>query len=535
MRFSIYVALITSMFLTSYSEASSRTIMNSCHVFYSRNLNTSGFQIGDFPESVAEPLTKDYRLYLYPEKVLTNFGANRLRATDIHLLTEKTKIKLKYLVSIHEPTHLEEVAFFQNSLGTIFGVRHTELFNGHFELSDQTRSIKILDEISKIIEDKLTNPKLNKMFEKEGFGLWRFNTRYKFSEKILSSVPLVSRSNDHLFYALKPFGNQILSVRNFISNKMKIEITEVIKNDGKTPNGNQSGNEIQKRIIDEILDFVFPLYGERRGWSAEFIETLRAKAHATAVSTKYIVVRDPQTNQILATMGLSRAPYGKAILRDSVDWRWKEIIGLFGSSIYKDGLGPKVPKWNSFSSQAPLLPMEGYLEGLRLPRPAVTELIARNFWDQKDVFGSPPLGPGDIKSSAFDPLFSGSGIIYEPTKFAVAKNLASMRISHDLVIKELFAAVFDLRYQHEFLNEGQYLYTYNDRKGIRLYEGMGFHLMDEKSITKDGTDWYLLGLSPERMLQVVESKTFGTDEASKLFSNQLQERIINLLEIGQSN
>jgi hypothetical protein len=469
--------------------------------------------------------TRDYRMYLYEKETQGCVGSACIRDASIELHAKVNS--LEYIHSVSSMFRPAPIAFFKNANGDVFGVSHTEL--------SSENGARELGQIKEIVDQKITIRELDQLFSKDGDGFFRSNLRKVPKTLRPQSLPLLSEPTLKLYRLTSKLR---LAIRSYESQEMRIEIVETVSlQNSLNQYAVQHGRAKQTAIIDEVLNFIFPLYAERRGWTQEFIADLRAKAHASADSTKYIVVRDKNTNEILATMGLSRAPFGKALFRDEASQQWREVSGAFGETIAQDGLGPNAPKLNLLDSAVPILPMEKYFGKALLPRPAVFDFVTRAM---KDKFGNWTrwFSADNSKKSKFvpaaaDPFFSGSGIIYEPTKFGVAKNSESRKIAHAQVIRELFSAVFDLRYENQFLLNGQQLYTYNDKSGIRLYQSMGFKLMSEKPITKDGTDWYLLKLSPKDLIEQMKSDRFGSEAETQLLVEKIQSQLVERLESNQ--
>jgi hypothetical protein len=455
--------------------------------------------------------TRDFRLYLYEEGIQGEISHDQ----KIEQLARKTGVH--YIHSVDSIFRPASVAFFKAAHGEVFGV-------SHFDLADE--GTKNLLDIKEIVDKKITDKNLDHLFAKDGYGFFRPNLKSEKGSLNAARAPLLSDPSLELFGLNEDL---YLATRSSETEFTKVEVIETIASASAKNHKSQSGGrELQTKLINEILDFILPLYAERRGWSQEFIADLRTKALASADSTKYILVRDKQTGEILATMGLTRAPYGKAILRNGKTMEWQEAEGPFGETIAQDALGPRLPTLDLLGTKIPTLPMEKYL-GKLLPRPAVIDFVTRAVGSRLTGLASwlQPKNSNHVKiqPSVYDPLFLSSGTIFEPTKFAVAKNFAAKKIARTQVIRELFSSVFDLRYQNEFIMNGQELYTYNDRNGVRLYQALGFELMSDRPINKDGTDWYLLKLSPHNLMNTMKSDQFMSDDQTKDLVEMIENQI----------
>ena len=274
-----------------------------------------------------------------------------------------------------------------------------------------------------------------------------------------------------------------------------------------------NGRSVQKEKIDEILDFILPLYADRRGWSDSFIRDLRSKAYSSLNNTRYIVIRDRSSKKIIATLGLTRSTYGKVKFFNKVTQAWEIHTGPFGTAYMIDHVGGNgsrslrdsalkagigLPEdWSGHIGQ---LPMEEFFgKSIELPRPVIPEFFgnhdghfqwyARN-WHLHQF--PPGINPDLTKE-----VYFYTGEIFEPTKFALVKSATSRQIAYAEIFRELFDAVFPVEKGDYFNVHAQYLYTYNDEPGIHLYRRMGFEVLpSDQPLIKDGTQWTLLGMSP---------------------------------------
>lgn len=472
-----------------------------------------GFYFGRIePKKISTPEI-DYRTYIYPEMFVSDSSLRRLRNRDLESIGKN--LETPYLYSILDlQTYSSEIAFFRARDGQVFGISHVELFNGNFSLIDAQYTRERLQLIEQTVIKKIMSPLLPGRFEASQSRAYHWNE---------TNAPPFLKDPSLRLYKLSETG-PALAIRSYESNGMHVQIMDVIGQRhlaGKKIHDN--GRETASELLDEILDFVLPLYIERRGWPKAFTQELRKKAHETITSTKYIIVRDSQSQRIVGCIGLSRAPYGKAVFRNESDWNWIETTGAFGSTVDQDFSHSKIPETRRLDSPVPLLPMESYLGISPLPRPMTVELFTRGYRQQVESFGMVDGGM-HIVPSAFDPFYAGSGIIFEPTKFAIARDLNTRGLTHTLVIKELFSAVFDLRYSKDALLQGQMLYTYNDEDGVRLYRTMGFEAMPA-TVKKDGVDWTLLRLTPQRLLEVFEKHAQQVARYSKEIAESFEAHV----------
>ncbi|MDZ4663225.1 MAG: hypothetical protein SGJ18_16565 [Pseudomonadota bacterium] len=310
----------------------------------------------------------------------------------------------------------------------------------------------------------------------------------------------------------------------------------------------KNGRHRQAQLLNEILDFVLPLYKERRGWSEEFITHLRRKAHESIDHTRYIVVRDKSGN-IVATLGLSRATYGKVKFHNKITQKVEELTGPFGRRFSDDnyqglydntyGVGYALP--GLWGKPIPLLPMETlFSEKAFLPRPSTREDLepdlqqqfgaANTILKQRELFlrtdyrGTEKFiwkWPKGAEPDLDKLIEFSVGQIFEPTKFAIAKDKELRQFAHKEILLQLFAMIFSGRGSPIDEMQNQYLYTYNDEAGIALYRRFGFEKLDNvKSQIVDGTRWFVLGLSPRRLSNfLLNHKNISEDEARNILES----------------
>ncbi|MGZ3771726.1 MAG: hypothetical protein ACXVCP_16645 [Bdellovibrio sp.] len=312
------------------------------------------------------------------------------------------------------------------------------------------------------------------------------------------------------------------------------------------------GSKMRLQVLNEVLDFVFKLYREKRGWSESFLEGLRQKAIDQLDMTTTIIVReknpDGSAGKILGTMSLNRAPYGKVEFLDQLSNEWKEMYGSFGGlTHWKMGVANEAPYSTSapelWGTDIPLLSMEMYFnQGAILPRPTVIERAmppslhpglkgSEHWFVDGRVHQS---GQGPIKPSPTEAMYFSSGIIFEPKTFGIAKENDLRGSSYSEILLELFSAVFHSEKDLEFHTKAQHLYTYNDQKGVSLYQLMGFSV--EKSIpplNKDGVTWNVLSLNPQKFLMSLKDPEILRRRLPEQFVKEFIESINKKIENSQ--
>lgn len=293
----------------------------------------------------------------------------------------------------------------------------------------------------------------------------------------------------------------------------------------------------QIKHLQEILAFICPQYAKRRGWSQEFVDKLYQESLESLFNTRYAVVRKKtargKPGSIVATIGLTKAPYGKVVYFNKITQQWEERIGPFGQSYLSAKYS--VDRWdqmerlyqhpNWWQWPAPILSFEKNLPfDNRLPRPAVLESVLTSKDFPKDAFTDYFVG---MQVDTSKPIYFNHGQILEPTKFAVAKDFENHGIAYANLLTQLFSAVFTSDADPEFNLYGQAFYTYNDRSGIPLYKSMGFETMaSQPPQIIGGTSFWSLQLSPLKMLQALSDPAFAPSrmpsELVDYFSNYYQ-------------
>ncbi len=294
------------------------------------------------------------------------------------------------------------------------------------------------------------------------------------------------------------------------------------------------GRQEQVKMLDEVFEFIAPLYEIRRKWSKEFIQGLYKKALASLDVTRYIIVRrktaDGSIGPIVAVLGLNRAPYGKLIQFNEATNEWGNHY-LPGMSAFANSFGYTLPAFHDqpffdeFGSarEIPRLGMEDYFgKNFWLPRPSILEVAVR-------PSGAQLPGLGENRTTSHG-LYFQTGQIYEPVKFGIAKDKDLRGLAYSEIILELFRSVFSDQRDPEFNSKAQFLYTYNDHSGA-LYKAVGFKdLNSGPTQSQDGLDWTLLGLSPESLLLKSQDPGLLEERVSENFLRQLQEDIALVVE-----
>lgn len=309
-------------------------------------------------------------------------------------------------------------------------------------------------------------------------------------------------------------------------------------------NAIHDGKQKQKKSVDEILNFVFPLYKERRHWTDDFIKSLTKKAYESMDNTRYIIVRKKSTDPskispIIATIGVTRVTYGRVRFFNKVTRSWEEYTGAFGNRYIDDNYTGSSGRRYGFStpdlwlSKPDLLPMEKVFGNEAfLPRPVAKDSLdketsiasANHFFknafsgfsyvDKKAEQGRLRgwVWPSGIEPDLERPIEFSSGQIFEPTKFAVAKDDEMRNSAKQEVLAQLFSAVFPNNNYAANNGASQYLYTYNDHDGTIMYKRMGFKdLTSVQPKVVDGTKWFALGLSPQDLTNQLLNKSQLTE------------------------
>jgi hypothetical protein len=320
----------------------------------------------------------------------------------------------------------------------------------------------------------------------------------------------------------------------------------------------EAGLMKQKLAVEEVLDFVFPLYRERRHWTDEFIESLTEKAFESMNDTRYVVIRKKpngsnKNSPIIATIGLTKKTYGRVKFFNSITQMWEERTGSFGGTFDENNysethLGGDIPLPDMWTKSVELLPMEKVFgETAFLPRPATLQtfqipselsvnallknaLAARGFGLAKRAANSrfARQWPEGIEADLTKPVEFYSGQIFEPTKFAVAKGEELRSYAKKEILMQIFAAVFPESQNSTDSLKRQFLYTYNDHDGTIMYRRLGFNgLPAVKPKFVDGTEWYALGLSPEDMANQLLHKSQLSDEQAAEIIDRLENSLMS--------
>lgn len=276
----------------------------------------------------------------------------------------------------------------------------------------------------------------------------------------------------------------------------------------------QKGKAEHKKWVIDLISDVYPDYVERRHWTESFIKADFTEVLETLNSTIYVMVRakDPsgQQGELLASLGINKAPYGKAQMQDPQSGRWMEITGSFGSTVHD--LAPvaksTIPADTNLirESAVPLLKMEAYLgQGFRMPRPSVIEAVTFNQ-------NSPRFINGEFVGK--QPTYMSSGEIFEPVKFFMSRT----NQLRGQALTNVFSHIADHLVQpdrdHRKTGLGQAMYTFNPKtEGSRLYTKRGMNLMTEfGSVQKDGTDWHIFGSSIESYMNNFHHPDYSAKE-----------------------
>ncbi|MFN8847417.1 MAG: hypothetical protein ACK5W9_11260 [Bdellovibrionales bacterium] len=290
----------------------------------------------------------------------------------------------------------------------------------------------------------------------------------------------------------------------------------------------REGRKIQSGYIKEILDFIIPLYVERRGWSLEKIKDFAANAYKTMNSTKYIIIRG-DNDKIAAVLGLTTVNYGKIRFFDKVKAQYVEVMGPHGSSFLLEKYGDlrqpsEIPFQGLWHHPVELLPVE--TEGFQIPRPAVwegpvdisqNELAIRlesDFYLEKKGFA-----PDFTK-----PVYFFTGRVIEPVKFGVAKNLNDLGISNVEVLTKMLQLLFSSELTPDFQMNGQLLATYNTPDGVRMYRRLGFSkIPGVQSKIVDGQEWIPMIATPKSVVEAInEIKYLKSEEAESILQELMQ-------------
>ncbi len=144
----------------------------------------------------------------------------------------------------------------------------------------------------------------------------------------------------------------------------------------------QEGRAAQVKMLDEIFDFVGPLYKNKRKWSDEFVSGLYHKSLASLDNTRYILVRrrtpGGQAGPIVAMIGLTRAPYGKVTQFNTATGQWESFFRP-ALSAFASNFGYSIP----FFHRNPFFKAMGLGTGQDIPRLGMEDYFGKDFWLQR--------------------------------------------------------------------------------------------------------------------------------------------------------
>jgi hypothetical protein len=294
--------------------------------------------------------------------------------------------------------------------------------------------------------------------------------------------------------------------------------------DGNSIEDAMVGRRLQRKWLAEIMATVLPEYVTRRGWSLDFIKIMYKKALASADQTRYIVIRAKAATghpgKIIATAGLTRAPYGVVKFFNRSSKKWEQRYGPFGLS-YAELFGrtdmPETLSTALWDAPVPILGMEDYLK-VELPRP----------WKIETVYGptsegrfqsafKPAPGHADpgVDPDLSKPIYFGSGEIDEIVKFYIDPEIENRGAVYTEGIAALLQSLLPEHRPLEYTLNGQFLYTYNPREGVLNYFGQGYKRLTQfPSQERDQTEWHFLGASvPDFVRKVHSSSVTGAGPA----------------------
>lgn len=292
----------------------------------------------------------------------------------------------------------------------------------------------------------------------------------------------------------------------------------------------EAGKKKQTAFVQDILDFITPLYRDRRGWDARKIHDFRANAYKTMNDTRYIRIKNSK-GKTVAALGITSATYGVIKFYDRNSRSYVEVMGPFGAPFVlsksgRDLLSDQLPVPDFWHHPVDLLPIE--TEGFEIPRPHVydgglgiskEEVILRL---ENDV---------SLKEKGFDidlnqPIFMSVGRVLEPVKFGVAKNLEDMGISNVEVLTQMLLALFPQEFSDKFNNDGQLLATYNTREGVRMYRALGFEVSPDKpSKIMGGQEWFAMSATPKSVYEAIRKIKYMKSEEAEAILDFLSTRL----------
>lgn len=490
---------------------------------------------------IVEPI-EDYRLHQmhhYTLRPLNNAGNDYIRKNyDKILSTIAPEFHFIGEINVVGYDH-NRFYIFEAHNGTRFTITDLPYIWNKDVLVSSHSLLTRLRRIHSIVERKNTNAELDDYFRRISKNE-KFFSQNSISEKNNVKIEKYDLGEIPGTAMRKVYVKRVIETENTIT---EVYDTEMKHEGDWTKSRHHAGKSVQRDVIQTVHGFIFPLYKTRRGWSDSFLEKLHAKSFETVNDTRYIIVRrknlDGTPGEILSCIGLNRAPYGKVRYFDSKLANWVEEWGPIGYA-YKTLKNYASQGWpesqSHWGQKIPILGMEQYLGNKPfLNRPSVIESV--QLPDFSLTYRLYPIG-GDIKRLLRNvdpekPVYFSSGVIYEPIRFGVVESNQLRGLAYSEILTEMFKAVFSGERSPDFNMNGQYLYTYNDRKGVVLYRRMGFEQTSDSKIVADGTEWHVLGLSPEKLLGKISNDQFLREKVSTEFVESFSENLNRMLE-GQN-
>jgi hypothetical protein len=297
------------------------------------------------------------------------------------------------------------------------------------------------------------------------------------------------------------------------------------------------GKRRQQSFIQEVLDFIIPLYKDRRHWSEEKLEALKKHSFETMDMTRYIRVKN-EKGDVVSMIGLTTASYGKVHFFDDNKKSYVEMIGPFGSAYMAEKTGTtldpsQIPPPFFWNQSVDVLPVE--TEGFQpLPRPSVPDdNIGLTSMDMRNrLMFDTTISDLGYKMDLDKPFYFSTGRIIEPVKFGVAKNLADFGVSNVEVLAQLLMSIFPNEFSDRFNTDGQMVITYNPIEGARMYGLLGFEKYGPP-ILIDGKEWYSLVATPKSLLKGINRvRNMRSQEAEEIL-NTLAKRFLQLDRITE--
>jgi hypothetical protein len=499
--------------------------------------NTTGDQepSGIVPlKTIDQPLLRDARLYQLHDFVATRPDTDPEIAAEI----DQAQVGFKFLRYNCRYSKLQSLParlyFFQsNDGGPIFSVDDFPRKND-FQNSQEYSAVlkKYLQDIDQIVRSNERDPKFNDYFN------WLKGSDDNFFSWLgyqPPSIPVQGKIEKYPVSEIENSGKRRFATKETIDKgPLVVEIIDTVVEyrDSKTLKKKdlRLGRTTQRKWIDELMSVVFPEYASRRGWSRDFLKHLYQKVITTADSTRYIVVRKKDSagkpGEIIATIGLNRAPYGTTRFFNRISQKWEEYTGPFGPIYGRDN---NVDLDQSGMKPVPLLGMEEYLQ-IQLPRPTSISEIS---WPQMGKNSPKELLIGDnIAMDLTKPRYHGMGAIYEPVRFYVSPKDSLRTEAYTELVSTLLQSLFQTNMDLNYGLNGQYLYTYNPKEGVILYRRQGFNLIPEyPTQSKDGSDWQTLGASPQNFVRKAHAPSVTTDPSeAKSFIARLKATVEQLAQ-----